>query len=898
MRRLTIGCLPGSRSSSATRPWLFLRARSSGPPDGARHFAGELPPLADSWAWAHAQVMGPTGRRREGSKVADRLSVEHGPENLSRLFCPRKLDATGARSRVWCRPSIAGKRRGWSLGGGTLEPAWTREAGVTMPAAKSCCRCSTVELLDAPAGDFEELAGGSRGLLAPWKSGGVRGCESRSARNGPAKARRRAAGRVQVLRCALVSPTPMPERSAAGGERNWDALARELLRAEIDRANANSEDDLPRVGPRLYAKFQRGAAASARCSGTRLIETAAADRDWFPQLNTSPMPRIVAGLGTRVVQKDQEPLMQAAWAQVGEIAAANRVLARAQFGRYVGGALHRSHLSKLDAGVLSQVLRGVQGKIRAEGSARTVYGEVRASWVAPAAMTAAFRRATRARGPLARFASGAGAVALRQLVAVDGSFRDFRRLYVEPEGVRTLSSSAIAAIPRALLADKLGVSEANAPRVLEEMLAARTSGISVADRLARPLASWPVREGTLDLGQRAAAQITERVQAALPSRFSASPGRAEALTPLLVGIGNTSVPEVAARSKATINRIGRRLPFSPVPSSVGLPLRLGAIQPLRTFSASVAPHAEAVAAAATELPARFRFETDVSRQVTAAITSSHAIPNRAVAAAVSQIVLGTGVAGLTKTPERPQLDFTRAMLLTTVAPATTVTAYAYSRLRNPPSWLAPDSFKDGRITPIMAAPRFDRAMFAALNDYDRDWLIPGLDKIELTDFVTTLKTNPQFTETFLIGLSDEMSRELLWRGYPTDQRGTYFYRFWNEDRDESRSQSIVSTRRHSALIWSVAAMSASSWWCEARSCVAIRTRSCSPRTRKRQTKRGSRSLLLQTRLRRLWRRFFSIIISRRISCSSASIFRRIGCETSRGGSSSRRIRARPLLAST
>ena len=84
----------------------------------------------------------------------------------------------------------------------------------------------------------------------------------------------------------------------------------------------------------------------------------------------------------------------------------------------------------------------------------------------------------------------------------------------------------------------------------------------------------------------------------------------------------------------------------------------------------------------------------------------------------------------------------------------------------------------------MAAPRFDRAMFAALHDYDVDWLIPGMDKIELTDFVTTLETNPEFTETFLIGLSDEMGRELLWRGYPTDQRGTYFYRFWNENSDE------------------------------------------------------------------------------------------------------------------
>ena len=34
--------------------------------------------------------------------------------------------------------------------------------------------------------------------------------------------------------------------------------------------------------------------------------------------------------------------------------------------------------------------------------------------------------------------------------------------------------------------------------------------------------------------------------------------------------------------------------------------------------------------------------------------------------------------------------------------------------------------------------------------------------------VTLLSTNDEFTEAFLVGLSDEMGRELLWRQYPTD----------------------------------------------------------------------------------------------------------------------------------
>jgi hypothetical protein len=47
-----------------------------------------------------------------------------------------------------------------------------------------------------------------------------------------------------------------------------------------------------------------------------------------------------------------------------------------------------------------------------------------------------------------------------------------------------------------------------------------------------------------------------------------------------------------------------------------------------------------------------------------------------------------------------------------------------------------------------------------------------------------LETNPGFIEAYLVGLNHEMARELLWRGYPTDERATFFQSFWGEDGDE------------------------------------------------------------------------------------------------------------------
>ena len=45
--------------------------------------------------------------------------------------------------------------------------------------------------------------------------------------------------------------------------------------------------------------------------------------------------------------------------------------------------------------------------------------------------------------------------------------------------------------------------------------------------------------------------------------------------------------------------------------------------------------------------------------------------------------------------------------------------------------------------------------------------------------VLGLQTNRRFVEAYMVGLNHEMGRELLWRGFPTDQRGTCFDQFWD-----------------------------------------------------------------------------------------------------------------------
>ena len=78
---------------------------------------------------------------------------------------------------------------------------------------------------------------------------------------------------------------------------------------------------------------------------------------------------------------------------------------------------------------------------------------------------------------------------------------------------------------------------------------------------------------------------------------------------------------------------------------------------------------------------------------------------------------------------------------------------------------------------VMAGPQFPAPLALALIKGNTEYLFPGLGNFP-DDSVTLLETNSAFVEAFLAGANGEMNRELLWREYPTDRRGTPFRCFW------------------------------------------------------------------------------------------------------------------------
>jgi hypothetical protein len=127
---------------------------------------------------------------------------------------------------------------------------------------------------------------------------------------------------------------------------------------------------------------------------------------------------------------------------------------------------------------------------------------------------------------------------------------------------------------------------------------------------------------------------------------------------------------------------------------------------------------------------------------------------------------------------RPQFDLSNALLKLNdaVHPLKSFPRRVASgvRLVFDPAWL----LQAEHLVPAMAYPDFDDPMYEKLRDLSSELLLPNLQLIP-PNSITLLETNPPFIEAYLTGLNYEFGKELLWREYPTDRRGSYFRQFWD-----------------------------------------------------------------------------------------------------------------------
>ncbi|MGW1061636.1 hypothetical protein [Micromonospora rubida] len=79
---------------------------------------------------------------------------------------------------------------------------------------------------------------------------------------------------------------------------------------------------------------------------------------------------------------------------------------------------------------------------------------------------------------------------------------------------------------------------------------------------------------------------------------------------------------------------------------------------------------------------------------------------------------------------------------------------------------------------LLAGITFDVPSYELLRGLSQEHVVPNLPAVA-PETMTALAANPRFIEAFLVGLNHEMSREMLWRGFPADPRQTWFRQFWD-----------------------------------------------------------------------------------------------------------------------
>ncbi|HEX9622086.1 MAG TPA: hypothetical protein VF989_18195 [Polyangiaceae bacterium] len=683
-----------------------------------------FPNPAELWAWAHVHVNRDVAPDTDGSPAHAKAGLEgtldENPDLAhARLICPRRLEPN-VGYHAFLIPVFEGGRLaglGLEIPDSLVATASAWDAGQTAFPYYRRWYFKTATL-----GDFEYLVK----LLKPAVIGAEVGRRPIDVLHPGADLPpiEEPADLDGVLRLGGLLKVPdealsEEERADAARFEAWDdPYPHAFQTAMAERVNLGSdyqhggvgpppspEDDHPDpivVSP-LYGRWH--------AMVDRLLTDAdgapvAEPRNWVHELNLDPRFRIGAALGARVVQKNQEEYMQAAWEQVGDVLAANRVLKRGQLARAASLRLYQRYLAPLEPERLLTLTAPVHKRVVSEGL--TVHGHVLSSRVPKAVLSAPFRRLARPSATVVKRLSARAAPSVHRIVA----------------GIN--AGTLLPAPPKVAPAGALLLSDAAAA--------------------VRPTDAAP-----------AALETLERAPwlRFVPLLF----GLVLLLLAFLLPVSGVVAAVFGALALATVfiftylARLVRGLKVAAMLNEENeTPEAVDALPTVDNFVLSTPGDGFSPRPGATDSEVAVRFKLALKD----AFTLTAAPARRAAPGAIALASL----AGRT---------------LSAIDPKTALVKRLLGTLRIPPR------LKDAQtdtFVPVMAHPIIDTPMYKPLSELGTELFLPNIDKIP-RDSLTLLEPNQRFIEAYMLGLNHEMARELLWRGYPTDQRGSVFRQCWD-----------------------------------------------------------------------------------------------------------------------
>lgn len=659
--------------------------------------AKALPRSSQLWAWAHVQVSGETSL---DENQASQLMAARSNRIRSRLVAPRRLQPFRGYHALIVPVFQRGVLHGLGQDPGTID-ALTRAWGDTPGGPMTLPVYFQWRFGTGPDGDFESLAR----LLKPFEapdSIGIRDMDVSAASPGFPPANAGPLGLRGMLTALNTPETNWP----AAPRSTWIAKLKALLNLPADRAAISGT---PRtVTPPLYGQWP---AATDRCNADVQPERPL----WFQELNVDPRLRVGGGLGTKVIQQNQESLMASAWDQVDRVRQLNEELRQAQLAREMALRLSTRHVFQGETESVMLLTAPLHSRVKA--SPTTVRSVLNESPIPRGIFEGAFRRITRPLGPIGRRQDRVAAATKGTLLARlnDG----------------TLNPAPPPPLPAQLETVKK-ISSALAPAGMGDQQVAQ----------ARNRARWLRIFGWI-------AFVLALVFLLLGIWIGGI---------VAVAVGAT-LQLIARQQAATADDLGRRVAVRDGQLSGDL---IRNVTPPSDYAPQAAPEVGAPRTLPTTATASAASITEVNALKTAFGVMLDAMKQPQTPIRVFQQV---------------NLEALRTTLTQKLNPRLTIEqAYAGRYLLNPAAdtrWRPDDPLEQ-----IQAAPEFPQAMYRPLAALNNEWLLPGFQKIP-PNSATLLKSNQRMIEAYMVGLNHEMARELLWREYPTTQRATYFRQFWD-----------------------------------------------------------------------------------------------------------------------
>ncbi|MDV6348024.1 hypothetical protein R2083_10915 [Nitrosomonas sp. Is35] len=754
---------PAAPAGSRLRPWVTLIVLTeaefaeggniSGKPlpfiDIKADALGSVFPKAEElWAWAHVHVNKNIAGGQDAPQAPDinnalsqlqSVLAQNADEAYSRIVCPRKL-TPNERYHAFLIPTFeTGRLAGLGMNPDDATHATFSAWGEGRPAPTQFPFYYRWFFRTGSQGDFEYLVR----LLEPKPADsrvGRRDMDVQNPGSNISGIQNPDLEGVLKLGGALLAPLSKQAEQEIAKWENWDQpyphvfqqelaaflnLADDYARLAADAAHQNTDlpdaiqaDPDPLITPPIYGRWH---ALRNRVLKEADGSDAPNDQNWLHQLNLDPRWRSAAGFGTDVIIANQEEYMDAAWDQVGDVLEANRQIRLAQLAKITANSWYQKQVLPLQQISHDKVLfmtAPVQKRVISQGI--TVSHRIKQSPVTPALTSSPLRRMLRPNGRLQKLSTFDERIHPNNLITrVNDGIVTAAPPHEVPASLPTLDNLSQDAQPKNVPSWLLDLLK-RYPLIPYLLLALILLLVIVLAVIGASTAIWAVAAalsaGLLWAYRTAQRLITQMNQADSVSETRQTPAAVDSMPP---SSNFVLTPELN-------------------------PLALDPANPPQPASAGGADSIQSS-----------RFKT--------ALKDSYTVLQNGLQAGVIPATVPVNIAQLATDT------------LVKLNPTVTIPKWTLGNILLPPHIIG---LIGEKFVEAMAYPEFDVPMYKPLTDKSTELFVPNLNFIE-QNTITLLKTNQPFIESYMVGLNHEFARELLWREYPTDQRGSYFRQFWD-----------------------------------------------------------------------------------------------------------------------